>query len=570
MKHLFLNTVTKRCIIGIFQGTILYFLFTVSQNKIQWPASEPFIFLPMLMVTVFVPLLIIQGIASIRFKTIIIANLLIALTIVGIADYAIYRQVLTNHNQVSLVSIVFLPKLFFLTSIALFITQALTLSGEQERRFIATYPTYFNIAWKLGVQVLFTLAFVGFFWILLFLGSALFNLIHLTFFQNIITNTYFIFTATTLILAIALHITDINVRVIHGIRALCLTLLSWFLPLVAVIASLFLLSLFFTGLAPLWQTGHAGALLLLAAVILILLINAVYREGIYEQSLFSRQYWAAILSCYLLVPLIGLAIYALYLRIQQYGLSVERIYAVACMVIGTSYAISYALAAMLPKKRFILFTYGNIATAFLILIILLALNTPLVDPARLFVANQLFRLQSGKVTPEKFDFAALQSKGLRFGQQALQKLQTTTGQGTQYLQAKAKETTTSLIVHTSKGKLPSSFLSQHWSSMDGSITIPFCLRGMGKCDAWQVEDLQKNSLIIVLENSTFTGFKKNRSNQWTAIGHWLIPYQCSEQIRKAAIAGKFKLVSPPITNQDIEIMGRRMSFTQKIEKFNCS
>ncbi|HEX4045004.1 MAG TPA: hypothetical protein VHZ76_04990 [Gammaproteobacteria bacterium] len=42
----------------------------------------------------------------------------------------------------------------------------------------------------------------------------------------------------------------------RSIRTLILTLLSWLLPLIVVIIGLFLLlSLFYTGLTPLWQTG---------------------------------------------------------------------------------------------------------------------------------------------------------------------------------------------------------------------------------------------------------------------------------------------------------------------------
>ncbi|STX51018.1 Uncharacterised protein [Legionella busanensis] len=587
MKQLFLTTATVRCMIGLIQGTILYFLFAVSQNKIQWLVLNPYIFLPMLMITIFVPLLIIQGLASLRFKTISMVSLLITLVIIRIADYAVYRQILPNYDGLPLTSMIFSMQLFFLTSIVLFITQSLVLSSEQDQRLVANYATYFNMAWKLGVQIIFTIVFVGAFWLLLALGSTLFHLIHLTFFEYLITQAYFAMPATTFIIAIALHITDVNVRVTQGIRALCLTLLSWLLPLIAGIISLFLISLFFTGLSPLWHTGHASALLLLAAVVLIILINAVYREGAYDnKSLFSIQNWAATLSCYLLIPLISLAIYALYLRVQQYGLSVDRIYAAVCMVIGSTYAVGYTLSALFSKNRFVFFAYCNIATAFLILIIYLALHTPLADPVRLSVANQLLRLQTGKVTPEKFDFAALRYKGLRFGQQALLELQNTwQGPQREYVRIHATEAfklklkaypnsgekPNPLIIHTANGKLPSSFLNQHWLAMEGSINIPFCLsNGMGKCDVWQMQDLQKNPLILILENGTFTGFKKTTSGQWTAIGYWLIPYKCSEKIRKAAVAGEFKLVLPPPSNQDIEVMGVSMSFNQKIDNNICN
>jgi hypothetical protein len=46
----------------------------------------------------------------------------------------------------------------------------------------------------------------------------------------------------------------------------------------------------------------------------------------------------------------------------------------------------------------------NIAMAFVVIVVLLALCTPLADPRRLSVEDQVARLETGKVKPEAFDY----------------------------------------------------------------------------------------------------------------------------------------------------------------------
>src|SRR5258708_34467933 len=53
---------------------------------------------------------------------------------------------------------------------------------------------------------------------------------------------------------------------------------------------------------------------------------------------------------------------------------------------------------------------------------LLALRTPVADPARISVADQLSRLQVGTVTAESFDFDFLRYRAGRYGRQAPEQL----------------------------------------------------------------------------------------------------------------------------------------------------
>ena len=104
------------------------------------------------------------------------------------------------------------------------------------------------------MQLALAFAFVAIFWGVLWFGAILFSLIDLSFIEALIEKSWFAIPATALATAAAIHLTDIRSRLVAAIRVILLSLLSWLLPLMTVIAIGFTASLPFTGLAPLWAT----------------------------------------------------------------------------------------------------------------------------------------------------------------------------------------------------------------------------------------------------------------------------------------------------------------------------
>lgn len=578
MKQNPLKTLGVRTLLGLFQGIVLSILYAMNFAKWNLPTIDPIFFFPLFIIFLFIPTLIILGFGNLRIKTMGFMVVFTVLILTIASTHAIHRQVLPSYN---------LPAFFIFTSIALFISQSLILSGDQDKKIIANYSTYFNISWKLGLQLLLALAFAVLFWLLLYLGTVLFDMIHLNFFYHIVTQFYFFISATCFAVAIALHVTDVNVQMTQGVRVLCLKLLSWLLPLIAVIVSVFLLSLFFTGLRPLWQTGYAGSLLLISTALVILLINAVDQDHSHELNIFQRH--MVTLSCYLLIPMMILAFSALTLRVQQYGWTVNRIYAAAGMIIGACYAIGYVLSILMRKVQPKLFEYTNLILSILILIIYIALHTPIADPARLAVMNQVNRLKTGQVAVEKFDFYALRYQGQRYGQEALKDIELN-WQGAkvddvreriqnalnlkpetpQFKPLNMEEKNLLLIVNT-KDKPPASFYKQQWQVMDGTITIPTCLYRKGQaCNAWVLQDADNKTLILILSSVNFIGFKENANGTWSAIGSWNFPYGCENKILETARKGQLKLVPPIPAKRDIEVFGVRLDFNQNFNSMNCN
>jgi hypothetical protein len=208
---------------------------------------------------------------------------------------------------------------------------------------------------------------------------------------------------------------------VRGARTLGLTLLSWLLPMMALIVIAFLMALLFTGFEPLWNTRNATVILLVAAAALVLLINTAYQDGYSEHPVRILRY-AGALAIITLLPLVGIATYALSLRIGQYGWTPERIIALACAVVAACYALGYAVAVLASHPWLKWLEVTNVFTAFVILGVLLALFSPIADPARISVADQVARLEAGKISLEQFDFAFLRFQSGRFGLDALERL----------------------------------------------------------------------------------------------------------------------------------------------------
>src|SRR5690606_39665005 len=113
-------------------------------------------------------------------------------------------------------------------------------------------------------------------------------------------------------------------------------------PVLAAALGLFLLSLPFTGLGGLWESDIAATpMLLLSGAGAILLANAVIGDGVEERSSSRLLFRSAMLLIFCVLPLAVLAALSMGERINQYGWTPERIWA----VVAVGAALAYGLAA---------------------------------------------------------------------------------------------------------------------------------------------------------------------------------------------------------------------------------
>ena len=414
------NVAIARLVIGLVQGVALWALYRADQGtggQSVWPATVPTLFAPLLLITLYLPIVLLAGVGRMRVRTLAIWAVVAAAALGLLALHDVARASIINDAFGSFVILPF-------SAVALFIAHHLIVPADRERRWIAPFPLYFDTAWMAGVQLALSIGFTGAFWLLLFLGSALFDVIGLKFFGELIRELWFALPLTGLAFATAVQLTDVRDGLIRGVRTVVLMLLSWLLLVLTILVAGFLAALPFTGLDGLWATGSATALVLSAAGFLIVLINTAYQDGRPDTLPPVVLRVAVRVASVLLTPLIVIAVWGLSLRIGQHGLTPDRIIACACALVGAAYAVGYAAAALIPFARpgtpwMKALEPTNIAVAVLTVAVILALFSPLADPARLSVADQVKRLESGKVAADKFDYAFLANGSGKVGERAL-------------------------------------------------------------------------------------------------------------------------------------------------------
>jgi hypothetical protein len=582
-----------RLAIGALQGVALYFLYDSATNN-TWPATNPFLFAPALLLCVIVPVLCISGLGTLRGRSLAIWLIFAALICYGLGFHDIWRgegapksDYGTSGDLIQYPSI-----LLWLFGIGgFFIGHTLVLSSGIESRRIASYATYFDTAWKLLVQMKFSAIFVGACWAVLWLGAGLFDLIQLRFLKDLIQKSWFSIPITVFAFACAMQLTDVRPAIVQGIRNLLLVLLSWVLPVTLLIVSGFLISLPFTGLSHLWATKHATALLLSASATLIILVNAAFQNGAVEVDVAKVLRVSARLACFLLIPLVFIAIYALGLRVAAYGWTTDRIIAACCITVACCYALGYAWAATRSSGWLSFLAPTNIATAFVVLVILVSLFSPILDPARISVANQVARLKAGLQNASSFDFDYLRFEGKRYGQSALAELKTyTVGQDASSIREKAKQASEktnrwmreaprpnasdlnlNLTVWPKGQQLPATFVNQDWGDISGPETwrIPNCLKTKtNTCDVFLMDfdgDNQNELLVIGRGYSEAVLFGKNSADHWSAVGYVQGDFgKCTQFLERLKVQD-FKLTAPQY--KELEVAGMRIpiSLDRRVE-----
>jgi hypothetical protein len=361
-----------------------------------------------------------------------------------------------------------------------------------------------------------------------------------------------------------------------------LTLLSWLLPLITLIVAGFVVSLPFTGLKTLWGIGHASALLLVATAALVVLINAAHQDGEPEHLPPNLLRLSARVAAILPVPLTLIAAYALFLRVEQHGWSVLRVMLAANVIAALGYAGGYAWAAVKPGAWLEAIKTWNFGMALLILAEIVALFTPVASPARIAVADQMARLNSGKTPPQTFDYTFLRWEGGRYGMEALQGLaargdahvrkmaQLALNQTSRYSSPiiATSAIVSRLAVYPAGAKLPQSFVQMDWNKEGRPMMRPNCPLNR-TCDAI-VADLDgdgRPEILIDPQLGQFAQvFREDERGVWTQAGTLQLPFRCPA-VMEALRQGHFEMRPPSFRWNDIQIGALRLHVQGDVNLF---
>jgi hypothetical protein len=258
------------------------------------------------------------------------------------------------------------------------------------------YATLFQLAWRNGLLVVLAAIFTGAFWLLLGLWAQLFKSIGIRVFADLFTSAKFVIPATAVAAGIGVQLAGSVENLQGALRRQLLTLFKWLAPLAALIVGLFSIALLMKSGALFAQGRSAieAGWLLSLVIANIYLLNAAYQDGGGEAP-YPRLLGVLVrLSVPLLAAIAVLAMWALGIRIADYGLTVQRVWGLLVAVIALSYSLGYAWAAFRPGAWMARMGSVNVCTALGTAVVLALMLTPLLSPSRLVAASQEARIVS--------------------------------------------------------------------------------------------------------------------------------------------------------------------------------
>jgi hypothetical protein len=572
-----------RLAVGLAQGLAVFLLSEADVQK-AWPSTAPALFSALVLVASFAPLIVIGGLGRIRPLTLAVWTAAAAAVLAVFAWHDIDAGIWSGVADAATRDTPALP-VFVFSAIFVFVGHHLVGPADETRKLIAPYPVYFDWAWKDAVQLALSAAFVGVLWLALALGAELFKLIGIGQVEDLMGKRWFYMPVTAVAFAGAVQLTDVRIGLIRGVRTVGLVLLSWLLPVMTVLVLAFLVALVFTGLAPLFGARAGAGTMLSAGAVLIVLISAAYQDGRATISVVIR--WAARIASLALIPLVLIAAYALVLRVRQYGFSPARIEAICCAVVIAGFAAGYGFAAVRRKGLWMApLELTNVVMARVVMLLILLIFTPIADPGRLGVDDQMARLMGGKTTPAAFDYAFLRNQSGRYGTDALKRLLALKGsaRNTAIAQAAvdpnppavpaaAKPILSSATVYPIGAVIPPTFIEQaRKGQVDGNSG---CL-STPDCEAY-VLDIDGSGATQVLLDSpvhhyvsypsgsslALEVFKQDPAGVWSKRGDLLVV--CADSIA-ALRAGRVTFTSN--ARRDVELAGRSFAFLP-LDTYGC-
>jgi len=291
------------------------------------------------------------------------------------------------------------------------------------------YGALFDAAWAMAMRYGLALVFVGVFWLVVFLSNALFQLVGVGIIQWLLDTDWTPFALSGAMLGLGL-------AVVYELRAtispfLILRLLRLLVPLVLVVLLVFLGAMPFRGLSGLFGEFSSGATLMGTAIVTITLVSsALDRDA--ARAVNTRAMRVATRALALLLPLLAaLAVWAVVLRVRQYGWTPDRLLAATVAGFVLAYGLGYGLAALRGGDWPGRVRQVNVWAAMAVVVVGALWLTPVLDPYRISANAQVARYKSGVATLDQLPLWMMQHEWGRPGRDRLAGLERLTGRADQ-------------------------------------------------------------------------------------------------------------------------------------------
>ena len=384
-------------LISLLQGLALFLLWRAAENQV-WPSQTPAVNFPLWTIAVTLPLFLLLGLEdrNERKTAIVVGSFCALLALLGV--YIGWQVTPFGEFPPDSIIATYVLPLLLGCFLALLFLRPIVHGRTPD------YAEIFTDSWRNALVAALSWALtLGVFGILMLWGE-LFRVIGIEFFFELFTEDWFLFPVLAVVVGLGIFIFRGLANVIGGITSLLQGLMWLLLPLVLTVTVLFLAALPFTGLEPLWDTGNGTALLMALNLFALFGLNAVYQRGDLEP--YPLPLHRLLCAGIALLPVISLlALYGLYLRVDQYGWTVARCWALMISLLITLFSLGYAGSVVRFREQWTgKLARVNLPMSILMIALALLLNSPLLDFRKISLASQQNRVDRGEIALEEFDF----------------------------------------------------------------------------------------------------------------------------------------------------------------------
>jgi hypothetical protein len=271
---------------------------------------------------------------------------------------------------------------------------------------LRAYDVLFDAAWAIVVRGALAVAFVGLFWATAWLSQLLLALVGIDVLEDLFERPWFVVTLSGAVTGLALAV--VTEWADYLSPALLVHLLRLLVVPLAGVSAVFLAAALINGLEEVFRTLSATWTLLSMAAVSTLLITSVIDRSEKDGATSPILCWAARILALCLPVMTALAAWAVWARVDQYGLTPRRVGACVAVALGLAYGLVYSVAALRGARWQTHIRRGNATLGLATLVVAALWLTPLLNPYSLSVNSQLARYEAGRTEAAKlplWDFA---------------------------------------------------------------------------------------------------------------------------------------------------------------------
>ncbi|TKB47102.1 DUF4153 domain-containing protein [Thalassotalea mangrovi] len=402
--------------VSLLQGITLWFLYYSFEQQI-FPATDPIWFNPLVAVSIVLPVLFLLSSTPQNWQRLLSFLGIFAIILTAMASYTGIQQTPVEIIESGGILFAFVVT----TGIASF--KAIMYGQLWSEHDSLNYQKLFQLSWRnfliAAESTLFTLILFA----ILNLGAALFEVIGIDLFSNLLQQSWFNIPVICMAFGFAIITFRRISKTVDIIASILQTLIKFLLPMLAFVGVAFLFTLPFTGLEKLWATGHGSALLLALQAMTLFFVNAVYQNQ--HQQLPYPMFWHRFIYLSIaILPIYSVIIaYGLWLRIDQYGWSVSRCWGVMIWAILTCFCLGYLQGIVRQKDKWLnTLSRVNVRMGLVMLLLMIVVNTPLLNFQQISANSQIQRLDDNVIEAEELDINYFRWNLGRSGYLALQQL----------------------------------------------------------------------------------------------------------------------------------------------------